>query len=406
MTRPLRLAYYVNQYPKVSHTFIRREILALEQRGVPVLRFAARCMPGELVDPEDIAELSRTRALLDAGPLAFAAAAAWALLTRPLRLASALASAWQMGRRAGNGRLRHLVYLAEACLLARWLHQAGATHLHAHFGTNSAAVALLSHQLGGPPYSMTVHGPEEFDMPAALSLDTKLQHASFVIAISSFCRSQLLRWSSEREWPKVRQVRCALARSYFDRPAVPVPAAPRFVCVGRLSAEKGQLLLLEALRRVLDLGVSGPHLTLAGEGPARGALEQSIERLGLQPHVTITGWVDNRRVAELLEQSRALVLPSFAEGLPVVIMEAFALRRPVISTYVAGIPELVETGLSGWLVPAGDVDALAEALQAACTSPTAKLEAMGQAGHQRARARHNVEEEAARLHAHFLAAGA
>lgn len=399
----MRIAYLVNQYPKVSHTFIRREIHALEARGLTVLRFAARTVPGELVDPQDLAELGRTRALLDAGAPAFALALLRTAATRPRAFAAALRTALRLGARSERGRLRHLIYLAEACLLRRWLGEAGVDHLHVHFGTNSAAVALLTQQLGGPGYSLTVHGPEEFDMPSSLSLATKLAQARFVVAISSFCRSQLFRWADPSVWRRVVEVHCALDSDYFDGPPVAVPEAPRFVCVGRLAPEKGQLLLLQAVARVRARGIA-LALTLAGDGPDRAALEAEITRLGLADAVTITGWVDNTRVRELLLQSRGLVLASFAEGLPVVIMEALALRRPVVATTIAGIPELVRPGDSGWLVAPGDVDALAEALADAAQRPAAELGEMGARGHARALERHDAAREAERLHAHFQAA--
>lgn len=399
----MRIAYLVNQYPKVSHTFIRREIHALEARGVTVLRFAARTVPGELVDPQDIAELARTRALLDAGVPAFVGALLHTLATRPRRLAGALRMALALGARSERGRLRHLIYLVEACLLRRWLADARIDHVHVHFGTNSAAVALLTQQLGGPGYSLTVHGPEEFDMPSSLSLATKLAHARFVVAISSFCRSQLFRWADPSVWRRVVEVHCALDGGYFTTPPVPVPAAPRFVCVGRLAPEKGQLLLLQAVARVRARGIA-LALTLAGDGPDRAALEAEIARLGLGDAVEITGWVDNARVRELVLGARALVLASFAEGLPVVIMEALALRRPVIATYVAGIPELVLPGDSGWLVPPGDVGALADALADAAQRPPEALTAMGERGHRRALERHDATREAERLHGQLLAA--
>jgi glycosyltransferase involved in cell wall biosynthesis len=178
---------------------------------------------------------------------------------------------------------------------------------------------------------------------------------------------------------------------------------PRLVCVGRLCEQKGQLLLVQALQRVIA-GGRACELVLAGDGEMRADIEALVERHLLQPHVRITGWIGSAQVREEILAARALVLPSFAEGLPVVIMEAMALRRPVITTFVAGIPELVHDGVSGWLVPAGDVDALASAMVACLDASPDTLARMGEAAHERVLARHDVDCEAAKLATMFAGA--
>ena len=187
---------------------------------------------------------------------------------------------------------------------------------------------MLARVLGGPPYSFTVHGPEEFDAPLALGLGEKIARSAFVVAISSFGRSQLYRWVAHSQWPKVEVVHCGLDDAFRSAPAVRAPEAPRLVCVGRLCEQKGQLLLLEAVRRVVAKG-GALELVLAGDGEMRAELEAQVVALGLRDHVRITGWIDGTEVREEILAARALVLPSFAEGLPVVIMEAMALRRAV-----------------------------------------------------------------------------
>lgn len=395
----MRIAYFINQYPKVSHTFIRREIQALERRGIEVLRFAARTVPGELVDAEDRNELLRTEALLAAGYAAFIRAFLWIALNRPIALYRAFCTAIQLGRNSDAGIIRHLIYLLEACLLTQRALAAGVTHIHAHFGTNSAAVVLLVRKLGGPTYSMTVHGPEEFDMPRALSLALKVENARFTVAISSFCRSQLYRWVAPVHWPRIHEIHCALDSAYLGAAASPVRVADtaEFLCIGRLAPEKGQLILLQALKLLVEQGLN-VHITFAGDGPLRALLEEAVDNGGLRNQVTFAGWVDEQRISELLRNCRALVLSSFAEGLPVVLMEALAMGRPVISTGVAGIPELVEHGKSGWLVPAADATSLADAMREAYCASTEELTAMGLAGRQQVLMRHNVDREAEKLH--------
>jgi glycosyltransferase involved in cell wall biosynthesis len=324
-------------------------------------------------------------------------------LTRPLAFLGALVSALRFARGSLRPWPLHLIYLAEACLLRRWLREAGCNHLHAHFGTNATEVAYLCEQLGGPGFSFTVHGPEEFDMPAALHLRAKVRRARFVVAISSFGRSQLMRWIDPVDWPKIRVVHCGLDAEFLSQPPTPVPQAQQLVCVGRLCEQKGQLLLLRALHRLREQG-KHVDLVLAGDGEMRPEVEALIAELGIADQVRITGWIDGRTVREEILHARALVLPSFAEGLPVVLMEAMALGRPVISTFIAGIPELVRPGVNGWLIPAGDIQALADAMREVLEHDDAALAAIGARARERAVARHSIDTEARKLMAHFHAA--
>ena len=398
------VAYFVNQYPKVSHTFIRREIAALERQGLRVQRLALRGWDAEVTDSEDVAERQRTRYVLQGSLARLVGEGIWRLLRHPARAAAGVRLTWQMSRRAERSWPWHLIYLLEACRVVTWLEGSGARHVHAHFGTNSTEVVMLAHALGGPSYSFTAHGPEEFDKPEALGLARKISQASFAVSISSFGRSQLCRWAPAAQWPKIRVVRCGLEPAFFVKPEDLSPAVvPRLVCVGRLCEQKGQLLLVEAVAALVGRGVE-VELVLAGDGEMRSAVEESIASHGIGDRVRITGWISSAQVRDELLAARALVLPSFAEGLPVVIMEAMAIGRPVISTFVAGIPELVRDGIDGWLVPAGDVDALADAMTACLTTSAGRLEEMGRSGHERVGVRHSIDVEAGRLRSMFDAA--
>lgn len=398
----MRIAYFINQYPKVSHSFIRREILALERLGVQVQRLALRGWDAEVQDAEDASEKLKTRYVLQGGLRALIAPTWHVLRHQPRRFLQALRLALGMGRRADRAWPYHVIYLAEACQLLQWLQASGASHVHAHFGTNSAEVVMLANALGGPAYSFTVHGPEEFDKPQFLHLGEKARRAAFVAAVSAYGRSQLYRWVAHEHWPRIKVVHCGLEQAFHAVPAVAVPAAPRLVCVGRLCEQKGQLLLLEAARR-LAAKATAFELVLAGDGEMRGEIERLIDRYGLQRHVRVTGWISSAQVREEILAARALVLPSFAEGLPVVIMEAMALRRPVLTTYVAGIPELVRPGENGWLVPAGDVEQLTEAMADCLAQPVQNLQRMGDAAYHRVLQRHDIDTEAARLAGYFKA---
>ncbi|HEY9664620.1 MAG TPA: glycosyltransferase, partial [Allocoleopsis sp.] len=305
---PLKIAYLVNQYPKVSHSFIRREILALEASGVSISRYSIRSCAAELVDEADQQELGKTRFILGNGALSLLWGLIWACLTRPVQFFQALRLAWKISQPSEQGILYHLAYLAEACILLRWLSQAKVDHLHAHFGTNSTTVAMLCQALGGPPYSFTVHGPEEFDKVNALALPEKIRRSAFVVAISSFGKSQLYRWCSAREWSKVHIVRCGVDQTFLAHPFTPIPQEPCLVCVGRLCEDKGQLLLVEAAKQLMQQGKKF-KLILVGDGELRPQLETVIAEANLQDQIKITGWASAAEVRRSLLSSRAMVLP-------------------------------------------------------------------------------------------------
>lgn len=392
----LKVAYVINQYPMTSHSFIRREIASLEAMGYSVQRYAIRAGSEALVDPMDRAEQPKTQVVLGAG----LARVAWAVLTtvlvRPKTFFGAVRLALRVGRQSERGTLVHLVYLAEACLLLHWLQRDSVAHVHAHFGTNSTTVAMLCEALGGPAYSFTVHGPEEFDSPRALALGEKIARAVFVVAISEYGRSQLYRWAAFRDWPKIHVVHCGLDALFFDCPFTPPPPQRRLVSVGRLVPQKGQMVLVEAAARLAAAGREF-ELILVGDGPLRSEIEAAIARHGLEGRVKLAGWQSNAAVRDLLLGSRAIVLPSFAEGLPVVLMEALALGRPAITTGVAGIPELVRPGENGWLVPPGSVEALVDAMTEAFDAIDEEIATMGRAGAARVRRNHDAATEAHRL---------
>jgi len=392
----MQISYLINQYPKVSHSFIRREILALERQGFNVQRIALRGWDEVLVDAEDISEQKKTQYVLQQGLVSLLVAMARSLISSPKRFFIALRLAFNMARRSEKSLPYHLIYLAEACKMTSWLKTHQSQHLHAHFGTNSAEISMLISVLANLPYSFTVHGPEEFDKPQALGLNTTISSAKFVVAISSFGRSQLYRWANFTDWEKIKIVHCGLEKSFYDVPVQPITTLPRLVCVGRLCEQKGQMLLIEAAKKLRDEGI-GFELVLAGDGEMRAEIETLISQYQLKNEVKITGWISSEEVRHLILSSQVLVLPSFAEGLPVVIMEAMSLRRPVISTYIAGIPELLKHEVNGWLCVAGDIDALTTAMHESLSTPLDTLQKMGEAAYSRVIARHNIDTEVTKL---------
>lgn len=392
----MKLAYLCNLYPAVSHSFVRREIAGVEAAGHEVFRFSLRPARDDLRDEADKGEEKRTEAILARGLGSLLAAVLVLSLARPARTLSALGAALRLSSPGLRSKARHLAYWLEAAWLVRRMDKLKIDHLHAHFGTNPAAVAAIARTWGGPPFSFTVHGPDEFDAPIALSLGRKIEAAAFVAAISSYGRSQLMRWSRPEHWDRIEVIRCGLDEAFLA--AAPQPVAARsteFVCVARLSAQKGLPLLIAACDRLREAGEQF-SLTIVGDGEMREQLEQDIRRRNLEGMVSLAGVRTADEIREHLRGARAFVLPSFAEGLPVVIMEALALSRPVVTTAIAGIPELVDNEC-GWLVPAGCVDALVVAMSAALHCSPGELAAKGEIGRGRVRELHDAGRNAALL---------
>lgn len=388
-----RVAYLTNVYPKISHSFILTEIKALERAGFSVERFTIRRTSDMVADRQERAEQRRTTALLEGNQAKLFLAIVRRSVRRPVGTARALAKALNDAFRQRVSLVslaRAYAYLGEAASLAEQLERRGLRHVHVHFGTNPATVARLATRMASLTYSFTVHGPDEFDAPLALDLTGKIAEAAFVAGVSHFGRGQLMRWSDPSDWHRIHVVRCAIAPQFLSAP--PSGELPRrLVCVARLSAQKGLPLLIEAAARL----ACEPHFTLhiVGDGEQRPAIEALIMRLGLSDRVRLLGWRSPQDVLREVAGARAFVLPSFAEGLPVVLMEALALGRPVIATAIAGIPELVNSE-NGWLIPSGSVEELADAMRDALDAPVARLEAMGAAGRARVHDMHHPDANA------------
>jgi colanic acid/amylovoran biosynthesis glycosyltransferase len=388
------IVYLVNQYPAVTHTFIRREIHALEALGIRVMRTALRS-GGNLVDPLDLAERQNTHQLL-ARPLGLVSSMLRTAITKPARLLKAAVLTLRMAWRSDRSMLLHLASLAESCRLAGIVRHARARHIHAHFGTNPAEVAMLAATIADVTFSFTVHGYDEYDKPQFIALRLKISRARFVACVSHYGRSQLLRWCRDADRNKIHLIHCGLDVAALPPPQRAVVPSMRFVCVARLCREKAQETLLAAARLLKSRGRRF-EIVLVGDGDTRGALETIIARDGLHDCVRLTGWLDGEAVRREMRAARALVVPSFAENLPVVIMEAMALERPVIATFIAGIPELVIPGENGWLVPASDAEALATAMERCLDASPEELERLGRNGRARVGEFHDVNREAKRL---------
>ncbi|GHG11560.1 glycosyltransferase family 4 protein [Paracoccus aerius] len=397
-----RIAYLAGEYPAVSHTFILREVAALRAQGLDVFTCSVRCTgPAHHRGPAERAEAHATFNVLEAAknPRRLIGAQC-AALKKPGLYWKSLRKAWAMRGPGLRATIYQLFYFLEATVLAQHLKAQGATHLHNHFAQASSNVALLAARLAGIPFSFTLHGPADFTDPRLWRLDAKIADAVFVSCISHFCRSQAMLASPAEHWSRLHIVHCGVEPARYDAP----PATGKgLLFVGRLAAAKGVPVLIEAMPQILAAHPDA-HLTLIGDGPDRERLQDQVQRLGLSGAVRFAGYQSQDEVALALARSAAFVLPSFAEGVPVVLMEAMAARRPVVATRVAGIPELVEDGISGRVVAPGDGAALAAAVCDILSAPD-KAVRMGEAGRRTVEAEFNIACEAKKLAALFQGEG-
>ncbi len=399
MSDPLRLAYLTSAYARPSDTFVRSEVDRLRERGAQVQTFSIRRPDIDAQSDKNVrAHQADTNYILEAGLGRLLIATLVCVARHPTRFFLATRLAWQTHAPGLRGFCYQLIYLVEAAYLARQLQREQITHLHNHIGENSATVAMLAAYLANIPYSLTIHGPAIFTAPRYWALGTKLDRAAFTVCISSFCRSQCMMYARPATWPRLHVVRCAVGESFVDAPVRNSQPSepPLLVCVGRLCAEKAQTLLVEAVAKLRAEGEQF-RLLLVGDGPERSAIEQLISEHELQHVVEITGWQSSKRIRELLQQARVFLLPSFAEGLPIVLMEAMALECPVISTNVAAIGELVENGKNGWLLPPGEVEPLVLALREALGLSSTQLAELGRYGRECVLQRHHPEQQADQL---------
>lgn len=391
------IAYLTGEYPKVSHTFIQREVETLRQLGWQVETCTVRRPDPSHVVADQANEQARTFGILEAAksPIRLIRDHIWCLRRAPKRYFSALSLAWRTRPAGAKAALWQLFYFAEAAILTRHLDGLGVRHLHNHFANSSCSVGMITAEMAGLPFSFTLHGPAIFYEPMRWRLDEKVKRAAFVSCISHFCRSQAMYFSDPKHWSKLKIVHCGVTPERYAHRSDQRRDGPRILFVGRLDPVKGVPLLIDAFKAVSDR-FSTAELCIVGDGPSRANAEAQVARAGLGTRVTFTGFMTSDAVAAELACSDVLILPSFAEGVPVVLMEAMASALPVIASQVAGIGELVEDGVSGYTIPAGDLDTLIDRMTVLLEDAKKRAE-MGENGRAKVEREFNLEREGAWL---------
>lgn len=360
---PGPIAYLTSQYPAPSHTFIRREIAQLRKIGLDIKTYSIRKPISGLDSPPDVEAQQETFYVLGQGVGAYMLAHGSALIGSPIRYLKTLIKAVQHRVPGGKALLWSLFHFAESIMLAARLKKDGVTHLHNHFANSAANVGMLAAGFNQIPWSLTLHGISETDYPAGLLLGEKVAAAKFVACVSWFGRAQAMRISGPEHWDKFYTVRCGI--SLDDLPAtkadIPTAGPKQIICVARLSSEKGLPGLLKAFASLRSTG-HDIALSLVGDGPEQALIEAECDRLGIESSVKLRGRQSETDTLAAIAEADLLVLPSFMEGLPVVLMEAMALEVPVVASRIAGVPELIEHGVSGLLFHPADWDGLEDAL--------------------------------------------
>jgi colanic acid/amylovoran biosynthesis glycosyltransferase len=395
---PIRIAYLVSTYPAVSHTFVLREVKRLRRANFDIrvasINSPDRSAHGMTCEEQD--ESSTTFYVKREGVRGSARAHLAVLVKSPKSYFTGL---WFALRLAGTD-LRRLMfavfYFVEAVILGHWMESQDLRHLHVHFANAASTVGLIASRTFPIQFSLTVHGPDEFYDAPGLRLAEKIAGASFACCIGQFARSQLMKLSPPGEWGKFEIGPLGVDPQLFTpRPFRSTPDTFEILCVGRLVPAKGQYVLVAAVSHLVK-STPNLRLRLVGDGPDREGLERAIAAANLCRHVVLEGSVNQDRIRDYYRQADIFVLASFAEGVPVVLMEAMAMEIACVSTFVAGIPELIRSELDGILVPPSDDRALASAIKRLIDDSSLRHR-LGIAARRRVMDKYNLDHNVAHL---------
>lgn len=399
-----RMAYLSAQHPKLSMTFITREIDELQRMGfeIEIASVNDAELPPEKMTAVENAQATKTHYIKRLGVLGALKAHAWTLLNHPAGYLRGWKRSLAFGGLDVIAQLKHAAYLTEALMAGQWMAQRQIKHVHVHLGSQPATVGLFTKVVFGTGLSITVHGADEFYDSVNQHLAEKVAAADFIVCISNFARSQLMFCSEHEHWHKLVVCRLGIDLTRFAaKPYTRVRADENFhiLCVGRLSAAKGQHLLVEAVSRLKAMG-RPVTLDVVGAGPNAASLATLVQRLNASDFVTLSGPITQDHIHKHYLRADCFSMPSFAEGIPVVLMESMSMQIPCVTTYITGIPELINSGETSLLVPPSDVDALVGALDRLIQDP-ALAKRLGEAARVKVQADYDLPMNVGKLAAIF-----
>jgi len=286
-------------------------------------------------------------------------------------------------------------------MIGVWMQRNGQRHLHVHLGGSSATVGLYVRQVYGFGYSITVHGPEEFYDASRQYLKEKIAAADFICCISYFTRSQLMKFSPYDQWAKLVVLYLGVDPSIFlPRPSKSTSDHFEILCVGRLTPSKGQHLLIDAVEHLASQG-RRVRLRIVGAGPDSHSLQEIAARCKKPFTISLEGAVNQDRIRTFYAAVDVFCIPSFAEGIPIVLMEAMSMAIPCVTTHITGIPELIRNGVDGVLVAPSDLNGLTEALARLMDDPVLR-ERLGRSGRERILEHFDLRNSVEKLAATFV----
>lgn len=394
----MKIAYLVSQYPASSHTFILLEVLSLKKKGFEILVASINSpdRPFDKLTPDEQNESANTLYVKKQGIVGATIALLYTLLFHPLGFLCGVWTCFKLCRWNLGELAYHFLYLAEALIIGKWMEENKLTRLHVHFGMAVSTVALLVAKVFPVTFSMTIHGPDEFYAVNTNHLKEKIEDADFVTCIGYYAQSQLMRLSDQHQWSKFEVAPLGINIDKFSpAPKRPNPQVIEILSVGRLFPAKGHSMLIKAFSQ-LDQSKQQVRLTIVGAGPEMKNLEKQIADLGLTGKVILTGQLNHPKVEKMYNEADLFVLSSFSEGIPIVLMEAMAKEIACVSTFVNGIPELIQHERDGILVAPSDVNSLTQALER-LTADFHLREKYGAAGRKRVIEKYNINSNTDRL---------
>lgn len=395
----IRVAYILKMYPRFSETFIVNEILELERQGVEVCIYSLRLPDDGRFHPA----LSRVKAHVTYVPQ-YPEMEPDRVRAAHAKLASVNPEAYQEMRTYAESLSQPygLKRFLQAGMIAAHLLDHPVDALHAHFASSATRVANFVTRLTGIPYSFTAHAKDIFhEEVSPTSLQGKIRDARFVVTVSQFNKN-FLRDLQNGESGDVRRLYNGIDLSQFC-PDTAVARQPNLILgVGRLVEKKGFDYLIEACAILAQRGVDF-QCEIVGKGALHQPLQQLIEARQLTEQVRLVGPLPQDGVLAAYKRASIFILPCIIgkdgnrDGLPTVLLEAMATGLPAVSTDVTGNPEIIDDGVSGFIVPPEEAAALADALQQLLQDAQLRRR-MGEAARQKVEIAFDVQKNVGQLH--------
>ena len=392
----MRIAYFSSTFPKLSETFIQREVSKLRVLGLePVFIANRQPAPGGF-QPSDEDLIKKTFYLTPIRIKTYVKANLKILFKHPRRYINGLVLALTLKDNFAWQRLRNLAWMSGAAVLTEYLFRKQVSHVHVHFATGAAGVAIFLKILSDIPYSLSIHGSDVL-LPQPLT-EQKLNSARFIISNCQFHIQNLRARFASLSKKKFSLIRVGIdLRSGYWAEVKPctVGGPLRVLNVARLHPVKDQIVLIQACAHLKRMGIAF-QCRIVGEGPMRQKLEACISENDLGDSVVLMGVQYEPDVAKHFDWAHVLTLSSKSEGTPMTVVEAMSKARPVVVPNITALPEMVLPGQTGYLFESGSSRDLANKLATLAENPDLIIK-LGKTGRKRAEALFDLTQNAKNL---------